>query len=55
MVADTILLSELVDSPAALALNEERPQDIHDQRWLLVLTGCIECLLGGLLRGPPRK
>jgi hypothetical protein len=29
-------------TPAALALNDPRPRNIHDQKWILVLSGVIE-------------
>jgi hypothetical protein len=34
-------------TPAALALNERPPRDIHDQKWLLVLTGASYANLKG--------
>jgi hypothetical protein len=30
-------------TPAALAANENRPRDIHDQQWLLMLSGIVLC------------
>ena len=41
-----------VITPAALALNEARPRTIHDQKWLLVLTGAVDAHLTGANGGP---
>jgi hypothetical protein len=32
-----------VITPAALALSDQRPRDTGEQKWLLVLTGCLPC------------
>ena len=34
-------------TPAALALNEAPPRDIHDQKWLLVLSGSLYANFSG--------
>ena len=41
-----------VITPAALALNEARPRTIHDQKWILVLTGAVDAHLRGSDDGP---
>jgi hypothetical protein len=39
-------------TPAALALNDPRPRDIHDQKWLLVLSGVVRAGLWGDEKDP---
>ena len=38
---------QLADYPAALAVGEQPPAGIHNQKWLLVLTGVVTANLKG--------
>jgi len=43
------LVQNWLITPAALALNEARPRNIHNQKWLLALTGTVDAGLRAIL------